>query len=48
MCQWHMFSTDRSGAEKWECAARNNPQASKAGHHKDTNIKFIERTEITK
>ncbi|GMU12100.1 hypothetical protein WAL17_05300 [Waltera acetigignens] len=31
MCQWHMFSTDRSGAEKWECVARNNPQASKSG-----------------
>ena len=31
MCQWHMFSTDRSGAEKRECVARNNPQASKSG-----------------
>ena len=31
MCQWHMFSTDRSGAEKWECVARNNPQSSKSG-----------------
>ena len=31
MCQWHMFSTDRSGAEKWECVARSNPQASKSG-----------------
>ena len=28
MCRWHMFSTDRSGAEKWECVARNNPWAS--------------------
>ena len=27
MCQWHMFSTDRSGAETWECVARSNPQA---------------------
>ena len=25
MCQWHMFSTDRSGAETWECIARSNP-----------------------
>ena len=24
MCQWHMSSTDRSGAEKWECVARSN------------------------
>ena len=31
MCQWHMFSTDRSGAETWECVARSNPQASKSG-----------------
>ena len=31
MCQWHMFSTDRSGAKKWECVARNNPQVSKSG-----------------
>ena len=37
MCQWHMFSTDRSGAEKWECVARNNPQASKSGAF-DSNI----------
>ena len=27
MCQWHMSSTDRSGAETWECVARSNPQA---------------------
>ena len=41
MCQWHMFSTDRSGAEKWECVARNNPQASKLGAF-DPNIINIE------
>ena len=28
MCQWHMSSTDRSGAETWERVARSNPQAS--------------------
>ena len=25
MCQWHMSSTDRSGAETWEYEVRNNP-----------------------
>ena len=25
MCQWHMSSTDRSGAEMRECIARSNP-----------------------
>ena len=25
MCLWHMFSTDRSGAQTWEHAVRNNP-----------------------
>ncbi len=25
MCQWHMFSTDRSRAEMWEHVVQNNP-----------------------
>ena len=30
MCQWHMSSTDRSGAETWECVARSNPAGIKS------------------
>ena len=42
MCQWHMFSTDRSRAEMREHAVRSNP-VSEGSKAFDPNIKLYER-----
>ena len=45
MCRRHMSSTDRSGAETWECVARSNPQASKSGAFDPRHQNMEERME---